>query len=222
MEYPKINNLYKRITEGPDKGRITYGDYTEPEFESIDRWKYTEKIDGTNVRIIMNHNCLYETEITILGKTDRSVFTPKSLEYLKNMFSVEKLLEIFDSKTTIFGELFGKGIQEPQGSIYNSDGYSFMIFDILMEDENNVWWLEFDNVQDIAKEIGVESVPILGIGDKQEIFEFVRNEHKSTISDQIMEGVVATSYPMMYYRKERKPIRFKLKVKDIRKIIMEK
>jgi hypothetical protein len=218
-EYPKINNLYKREHDGPEKGRIIYGEYTEPEFESIDRYLYTEKIDGTNVRIIMNYNCLFETEITILGKTERSVFTPESLEYLKSMFSVEKLLEIFDAKTTIFGELFGKGIQEPQGSKYNPDGYSFMIFDILMEDNENVWWLEFNNVQDIAKKIGVETVPLIGIGNKEEIFDFVKNEYKSRISEQSIEGIVATSFPMMYYRKERKPIRFKLKVKDVRKII---
>lgn len=221
MQYPKINNLYKRVTDGPDKGRIMIGKYSELEFEAIDKWIYTEKIDGTNTRIYYNSE---DSSVIILGKGDKSIFPPGLKEYLGKLFTVEKLSSVFPDggKIIFYGESFGKGIQEPCGSKYNPNGYYFMLFDILMiddVDDQYEWWLEFDNVQDIGDKLCIDTVPLIGVGDKEEIFDYVRNEYKSRISDQTIEGVVATSYPMMYYRKSKTPIRFKLKVKDVKRAI---
>ena len=50
MKYPKINTLWKRDI----KGNIIDGEFSCLEFVNIKNWYITEKIDGTNVRVIIN------------------------------------------------------------------------------------------------------------------------------------------------------------------------
>ena len=48
IKYPKIETLFER-----DKDTFKVTDKIRlPEFEMIDNWLITEKIDGTNVRVI--------------------------------------------------------------------------------------------------------------------------------------------------------------------------
>ena len=47
MSYPKIETLFKR----DEKFNIT-DEIRCPEFDNIKKWLITEKIDGTNIRII--------------------------------------------------------------------------------------------------------------------------------------------------------------------------
>lgn len=50
MEYHKINSIYKR----DEKTKEFTNEFSLPEFEYLKHnlWEFTEKIDGTNVRII--------------------------------------------------------------------------------------------------------------------------------------------------------------------------
>ena len=47
--YPKIQTLWKRDKE---MGKVIEGELSKPEFDNIKNWLVTEKIDGTNIRII--------------------------------------------------------------------------------------------------------------------------------------------------------------------------
>ena len=48
-EYPKINTIWKR----DDRGRVIEGEYATPELEYLAdlAWEWTEKVNGTNIRI---------------------------------------------------------------------------------------------------------------------------------------------------------------------------
>lgn len=53
IEYPKIYGPYKRHTEGPDRNKLILGTWTSPELECLQHaeWYFTEKVDGTNIRV---------------------------------------------------------------------------------------------------------------------------------------------------------------------------
>ena len=55
MKYPKIETLFNR----DENFKIVEGNYRLPEFENVTNWTITEKVDGTNVRII--YQPVYET-----------------------------------------------------------------------------------------------------------------------------------------------------------------
>ena len=85
-EYHKISTPFKRHKDGPEKGNLIFRVWAAPEFEYLaeNQWEFTEKVDGTNIRIEFHNHGL-----KILGRTDNAVI-PKPL--------LEKLEEIFDSR----------------------------------------------------------------------------------------------------------------------------
>jgi len=221
MQYPKINTLWKREYSGKNKGCIIPGEYSEPEFESINKWTVTEKIDGTNTRIIFERIVVEDVVEDIVvptlrfaGRTDKAEMLPQLKGVLENYFKKDMFEEIFPdaSNVILFGEGFGKKIQEPHGKMYIPDGNDFILFDVWVDG----WWLERDSVKDIADKFGIKTVPFLGIKTIDEIVELVQKKELSLVSTtpQIVEGYVCTSYPMMRYRFHNRPIRFKLKVSD--------
>lgn len=215
--YPKINTLWKREQDGKKKGCIIPGEYSEPEFESINLWSVKEKIDGMNIRIIRNNSRVF-----FHGRTDKTEI-PHSLNLLlEKYFTEEKFEDVFenDYDVTLFGEGYGKKIQEPCGKKYIPDGNDFILFDVLIGGS----WLEVDNVIDIAKKFGINHVPYLGIMTKDEVLKLIKNKKSSGVSElyQIVEGYVCTSYPMMCYRTyPHNPIKFKIKVSDYDKLNMK-
>jgi hypothetical protein len=51
--YPKIDGLFKRYTEGPERNKLIHGNWTRVEYEYLKdcEWIFTEKVDGTNIRV---------------------------------------------------------------------------------------------------------------------------------------------------------------------------
>ncbi len=208
MKYPKIDTLWKRDRD--NKFKIIEGRYSREEFDNIELWEITEKIDGMNIRVMWNGD-----NVTFGGRTDKAIIPEKLMKYLKEIFTIDIMKKTFyDSKNVIlFGEGYGKNIQK--AGIKYSDNNQFILFDICIDD----WWLERNNVDDIAAVFNIKSVPTLGIMDKDEIVKYVKYKMNSLISkdELIMEGIVARSYPMMLFR-DKSPIMFKLKVKDYEKL----
>ena len=95
-QYHKIHGLYKRYKEGEKKGKFIMGEYSRPEFELLKdiNWIWTEKIDGTNIRVqYVTHPLIQAVEFK--GKTDKADI-PKHLEArLKELFTVKKMESIF-------------------------------------------------------------------------------------------------------------------------------
>lgn len=217
-KYPKIETIFKR----DEKFKIT-NEIRLPEFENIKKWLITEKIDGTNIRIIYKRGenlpklegLRLEDKLLIRGRTDNAQIPTFLYEVLLKMFSIEKFIEIFlDTKEVcLYGEGYGQKIQKGGGN-YNK-GNSFRLFDIWIDG----WWLEWDKVEEIAGQLSIGTVPTYGIRNIESAVNIVKNESMSIVAEEEngkfipFEGIVARAYPMMLFRNGL-PIKWKLKVKD--------
>ena len=168
-KYPKINTIFKR----GEKGKLLYGQYSRTEFEYLkdNIWVFTEKIDGTNIRIIWIPKeeipYYFGAEIPeidifdIKGKSDNAQIPPFLLEKLKEIFTANKFRQLYPKTPMIlYGEGYGNRIQKA-GSGYIKDDVDFILFDVLVD---NMWWLKREDVVDIATQLGVLAVPVIGKG----------------------------------------------------------
>ena len=77
-KYPKIHTLWKRDPER--KMVVMPGEYALPEIEMLANlpWEWTEKIDGTNIRIGWDGE-----DVAYGGRTDKAQIPKHLLEYLR-------------------------------------------------------------------------------------------------------------------------------------------
>jgi hypothetical protein len=213
--YPKINTVFRR----DDKGNILPEQITKREFEAINNWTITEKIDGMNIRVDFFKTNEGEWELTYGGRTDRAQIPANLLNHLDSKFRLQlkELTEYFEKNdasvrhVVFYGEGYGAGIQK--GGDYSKE-QRFIAFDMFIDG----WWLEQLHAKRICEEVGVPFVPVLLFTTKKEAVEFVKSKPVSRIFDIVenvhpMEGVVATSNPLMLFR-DGTPIKWKLKQKD--------
>ena len=209
MVYPKIQTLWKR--DKNNKYCIIEGDYSRDEFKNIKNWIVTEKIDGTNIRIVYNSK---NPILEFLGRTDNSQMPPFFRGYLQDIFDYDLFKKVFEEAEVVrlFGEGYGPKIQKG-GDLYRDD-VSLILFDIWIDG----WWLAFSAVQDIAKQLNTDSVPCLGVMGLDDIQKYVKEKHNSLIGDKkIMEGLVFQPDPLMLFR-DGTPIKCKLKIEDYEKL----
>ena len=225
LEYPKINSLWKRegwyFEEGKknspeyQKGRQSFiiGDYARQEFGNIKQWDVEEKIDGTNIRIFYQ-----DGKVRFGGRTKDAQIPCHLLDYLQSNFGDWNLSRTFTCECNekypdviLFGEGYGPKIQKGGGN-YREDA-GFILFDVFIDG----WWLKRDSVQNIADVLGIPVAPRLGLMTEKEIVEFIKKQPLSqcSLKEQVMEGVVCRSDPIMLDRKG-SPIMFKLKCKEFK------
>jgi len=182
-EYNKIYSPFKRneITN-----KLVKGDWSRPEFEYLKdlTWYGTEKIDGTNIRIMWDGE-----NVMINGKTDNAQLPMDLITALQNQFSTlpqrQKFAEKFkDKKVCFYGEGYGAGIQKGGG--YRPDK-GFILFDIMIDGQ----WLGHGSVLGIAESFGIDIVKTVIEGTLAELVAFVESKPKSTFGDFEMEGIVA-------------------------------
>jgi hypothetical protein len=184
-QYHKINTVFKRDTDKP-KNPIIMWDWSEPEFEYLanNKWELTEKVDGTNIRIMWDGE-----RITFGGKTDNAQIPAPLVQRLNELFLplTDKFIEIFglDGGVCLYGEGYGNKIQKV-GKLYG-DTQDFVLFDIKIGE----WWLLRNDVEDIASKLGVKVVPIVGVGTLYDAIEFVKNGFNSQWGTFMAEGVIA-------------------------------
>ena len=211
MKYPKINTLWKR--DEKNKFKIMEGHYSDDEFKNVNKWHVTEKIDGTNIRIMFDIEKSKNWQFG--GRTDNAQIPTFLFEYLQNTFDSNEIETFFPEakKVILFGEGFGPKIQKG-GGLYRDD-VSFILFDVWIDG----WWLKREDVVETAKRMGLESVPELGITTKEQIVDYIKSKPRSVYAkqDKVMEGIVARSHPLVLYRNGT-PLMFKLKVEDYEKL----
>lgn len=181
-EYPKINSLWKR---GQD-GRVLEGQWATPELEYLAdcEWLWTEKVDGTNVRVGWEP---FFGNVSFAGR--RADQLPSKLRLaLEAALPREAFLRAFPEgqKVTLYGEGYGAGIQKG-GGLYRPD-QGFVLFDVVVDG----WWLSYDKVENVADKLGVAVAPLVGMGTLLEMEALVRRGLESELADGVAaEGLVA-------------------------------
>ena len=183
IEYNKIDTLYKRDMEGTKK--LLEGEFRNPavEFLKDNIWQFTEKVDGTNIRVYWDGH-----KVQFGGRTERAQIPANLVNYLNNTFGTSEAEQIFEEKfgeteVILFGEGYGPKIQN--GGLYRSD-VSFIMFDVMIS--NN--YQPRESVEDIAKAFGIDVVPIIFEGTIQDGVDFVKGHPDSTMGTAKMEGLV--------------------------------
>lgn len=203
-EYHKIQTLFKRNPE--NMKRVMEGEFALPEFEFLKDcdWIWTEKVDGTNIRIIWKDGIL-----SFGGKTDNAQIPATLISKLNEYCFQNKFEEHFSGvDVCLYGEGYGAKIQN--GGNYRPD-QDFVVFDVRIGD----WWLNRVDVEDIASKFGLKIVPIIGKGNAAAMTEYVKSFPKSLWGDFESEGIVARPSTEL---KDRKGYRIitKLKCKDFK------
>lgn len=206
MKYQKIKTVFKR--DMSNNGKIMEDTFALPEFEYLqyNRWYYTEKVDGTNIRVYWDGN------ITFGGRTDNAQIPTFLLSRLQEMFGDNEVFrdKFGDNNVCLYGEGYGAKIQKVGGN-YISNGVDFVLFDVRIGD----WWLKREDVEDIAQYLGIETVPVIGEGTLWDMVNFVRDGFQSQWGDFEAEGVVAKPCLPLLSRNGQRIIT-KLKCKDFR------
>src|ERR1041385_8261579 len=183
-EYHKIQTVFLRDPATKYK-TLLEGQYAEPEFEYLanNKWVFTEKVDGTNIRVMVDA----DGKLSFGGKTDNAVIPALLVTRLEARFfpKNDRLREMFPGGGCLYGEGYGARIQKGGGN-YRPDA-DFVLFDIKV----SCWWLQRSAVEDIAAKLSIDVVPIIGQGSLDFIVEMTRAGFNSRWGNFIAEGVVA-------------------------------
>ena len=181
MKYHKIKTVYERDPENKYKTLIL-GKYATPELDYLksNDWVFTEKVDGTNIRIMWDGE-----KMRFGGRTDNAQMPTFLYDRLGDLFSETMLLDKFgDAEVILFGEGFGARIQKGGGN-YISDGVSFVLFDVYIG-----MWLKREDVEEIANSLGIDVVPIVGEGTLVAAVDLAMDGITSKWGDFPAEGLV--------------------------------
>jgi hypothetical protein len=172
--YPKIQTLFKRHLDGPKKGKMILGDWTAQWLEYLagNEWEFTEKVDGTNIRVHFYLTAGGNNVTTFGGRSDNAQIPKPLQEHLDWMFpsgdeDISKWMLANDlQEVTLYGEGYGPSIQS--GGKYRAD-VSFVLFDVKV----GGFWLSRANIEDVAKKLRLDVVPLLGTGTLQDGIDIV-------------------------------------------------
>lgn len=182
--YHKIKTLWAREDTKPHN--MIVGKFAEPEFELLKdiKWVGTEKIDGTNVRVMWNGN-----NVSFNGKTDNAQMPMPLVEKLTELFMGEANEQIFEqvfdgcNEVCMYGEGFGANIQKGGG---NYGAVDFVLFDVKIGD----WWLVRKDVEEIAQKMDIKVAPIIAEGTLEGLSNIVAEGFDSYWGEFKAEGLV--------------------------------
>lgn len=214
-EYHKIQTLFKRHTDGKKKGKMIRGAWTTPELEYLARnpWEFTEKIDGTNIRIGYDLDPDHLDMVEFAGRSDNAVIPKPLMEVLEARFTPALFKSAGLNNIILFGEGYGPKIQN--GGLYTGGErvHDFVLFDVKI----GRWWLSRKDVKDIADKLGIDAVPLVGTGTLYDAIDIVSTGVTFTDTGSIMrwgsgtlssrwgnfdaEGIVARPVVPMFDRK---------------------
>lgn len=190
-EYHKIETLFERDMLGNKK--LIEGKFrnTAIEYLKDNQWSFTEKIDGTNIRVHWDGHKVY-----FGGRTDNAQMPTNLVYRLNDLFLGVTNEELFEQKfgeipVTLYGEGYGEKIQASGGKYLK--GVDFILFDVQVGDT----WLERGNIEDIAKSFNLKVVPIVLTGTIQDAIDYVKSKPKCTIASEEKEAEGLVGKPLV-------------------------
>jgi hypothetical protein len=189
-EYHKIHTVFKRDMDNKGK-TLLEGQFSLPEFEYLanNKWTFTEKVDGTNIRVMWR-----DGKVSFGGKTDRASIQATLVDRLTARFPAKAFADVFDGDVCLYGEGYGARIQKGGGN-YRPD-QDFVLFDVRIGD----WWLQRSDVENIACKMGIDVVPVVGSGTLYDCIKIVRDGLLSRWGSFNAEGIVARPTTELFAR----------------------
>lgn len=245
-EYGKTENLFRR---DPDTHKLIVdpSEYRMPEVGLVDpyAWIATEKVDGTNVRVIVSIDQEGNPDYVLKGRSDAANL-PKDLSVDIEQSKLNDLYEVLqlpdDVVITFYGEAFGAGIQK--GGMYSPDKH-IAVFDLMTSraqpagelprvckgDDHGLtlqssvsWshaWRSWEECQAAADLLGLYTAPLIYTETSiEEMVEDVRQGFESVVGDRF-DGSggpvegVVAKTSPYLYNGRGNRIMFKLKTKDL-------
>lgn len=207
-EYHKIETLFERDMEGTKK--LIEGRFRNEciEYLKDNEWIFTEKVDGTNVRVHWDGHA-----VIFCGRTDNAQMPGPLVQELNKLFLGITNEQLFEQKfgadpVTFYGEGYGGKIQS--GGAYCKE-QKFILFDVAVGET----FLKREDVEEIAKAFSLDVVPIIITGTIQQAVDYVKTKPKSSfaIDEKESEGLVGVPKARLTdFRGNR--IIVKVKVKD--------
>ena len=221
MKYHKINALYNRWRKDLDPietlplnkkyGDFKDGEFAQSEFEYLfnNQWIWSEKLDGTNIRIYANWSEQYGIHtFEVKGKDENSSIPKDLLEWINNWIDENSQIvsDLFAAEDIIlYGEGVGTKIQKVG---HNFGSQHFKLFDVYI----NGFWLQKDDVLDIANKLSLDT-PITWIGTIQDAIDKVKTLPVSSFGNFTIEGYVGQPIVRLNDAKQKRIVT-KIKVCD--------
>lgn len=204
-EYHKIHSVFKR----DENGKFT-SEFSRDEFAYLFKsaWAFSEKVDGTNIRIGLD--ITDAPRLKIGGRTDNAQIPAYLLESIYKLITPASFMKLDNAATlTLYGEGYGAKIQKGGGN-YRKDT-SFVLFDVRVGD----WWLRREDVEAVATTLGIDVVPILDVGMLSDAIEMCRRGFNSSWGNFESEGLVLRPKVDLFDRNGNRIIT-KVKCKDFK------
>lgn len=208
--YQKINTIFMRDAKNVI---MPYESFTEPEFEYLRglKWRASEKIDGTNMRIEVTKVPVWdggiegrtingvEFKVRMAGKTDNAQIPKNLLKHMQEKYPNEKVLAALGLKEFIPVEEWENEhnwlTYEQIPNIYTiyGEGYGEGIQSggwyikggnefIVFDVKVNDIYLKTDARDEIATKLGAPIVPFIGYFTLDEAITFVRKGFRSRVA----------------------------------------
>ena len=183
-QYHKIETLFERDEQTK---KLIVGKYRNSTVEFLRNcdWQFTEKVDGTNIRVHWDGH-----KVEFGGRTEKAQIPAHLLQKLNELFGGYENEQMFEQRfgerdVILFGEGYGVKIQN--GSEYRDD-VDFILFDVMISGYYQPRIL----VENTASYFNIQCVPILLEGTINDGIEFVKNNRKSFIAKNgaELEGLV--------------------------------
>jgi hypothetical protein len=186
-EYHKIETIFERDTNGSKK--LIEGKFRNKAVEYLadSQWIFTEKVDGTNIRVHWDGH-----KVSFGGRTEKADIPKPLLERLEELFLGDINEQVFEqkfgsTKVTLYGEGYGGKIQAGADYKVNED---FILFDGVMGDMGDAF-LSRGYLESLAKTFNIDIVPIVLTGTIQEAVDYVKRKPVSPIGkNKESEGLI--------------------------------
>lgn len=210
--YSKLPTLFKR---GQDFN-VNVNQFTWDEFDLVDRWIVTEKIDGMNICLNFDSDKYGHVSYNIWGRTKNAQIPIHLNDTLidicyRNQSNIIDIMTKHDLQNLkLFGEGYGSKIN---GGGWYSDSQKFILFDVKANDR----WLDENQITKTAADLNIDRVPIFGEMEIVDIVGLIKRP-ELCVSDigndaKPFEGIVARTRIPLYTRQGHR-LAFKLKVSD--------